>query len=299
MNSYDERSFNEKTKRYRNIVNDTLTTAMMRPDIPAKLSEAMNYTLFAGGKRFRSCLTLGVCDMLAGNRKMAIKLACGIEMIHSYSLIHDDLPCMDDDDIRRGKPTSHKVFGEAQALLAGDALLTYAFQYMVESGLSFNDPGYYRAVAEIAKRSGPCGMVAGQSLDLISEENGTRDERELYYIHSHKTADLLVASILAGAYCSNITETQLKSLQDFGEKVGLLFQITDDILDAEGDSEQLGKAVNKDYDKLTYVTLYGLERAKDRADTIAAEAEGILFTNFGDNCKFLYDTVGFILNRRS
>lgn len=299
MNTYDELASNEKNKRYRNIVNDTLNSAMMRPDIPMKLSEAMKYTLFAGGKRFRSCLTLGVCDMLSGNRKMAIKLACGIEMIHTYSLIHDDLPCMDDDDLRRGKPTSHKVFGEAQALLAGDALLTYAFQYMIESGLSFNDPGYYRAVAEIAKRSGPCGMVAGQSLDLISEENGTKDERELYYIHSHKTADLLVASILAGAYCCSINESQLKSLQDFGEKVGLLFQITDDILDAEGSREQLGKEVNKDADKLTYVTLYGLEKAKDRADSIATEAEGILFTNFGDNCKFLYDTVGFILNRRS
>ena len=231
---------------------------------------------------------------------MAIKLACGIEMIHTYSLIHDDLPCMDDDDLRRGQPTNHIMFGEGQAVLAGDGLLTYAFQYMLEAGLSFNDAGYFRAVAEIAKRAGPCGMVAGQSLDLLSEEQGIKDENELYNIHSHKTADMLIASILAGAYCSSTTDSQLKCLEAYGEKIGLLFQITDDILDASGNRELMGKSVHKDGEvrnKLTYVTLYGIDEAREKAQVIAAEAERLLFSTFGDNCKYLYDTVNFIINR--
>ncbi len=230
---------------------------------------------------------------------MAIKPACGIEMIHTYSLIHDDLPCMDDDDLRRGQPTNHKVFGEGQAVLAGDGLLTYAFQYMLEAGLSFNNSGYYRAIAEIAKRAGVCGMVAGQSMDLIGETKGIKDESELKYIHQHKTADMLIASILAGAFCGSTTEVQLKCLEAYGGKIGMLFQITDDILDASGDPKLLGKSVHKDdeHNKLTYVTMYGIEKAKKLAESVAAEADRLLFNTFGENCKYLYDTVRYIINR--
>ena len=143
-------------------------------------------------------------------------------------------------------------------------------------------------------------MVAGQSLDLLSEEQGIKDEKELYNIHSHKTADMLIASILAGAYCSSTTDSQLKCLEAYGEKIGLLFQITDDILDASGSRELMGKSVHKDGEvrnKLTYVTLYGIDEAREKAQVIAAEAERLLFSTFGDNCKYLYDTVNFIINR--
>lgn len=295
----DELTYEERNKRYRNIINVSLKDAIMCPDVPETLAKAMEYSLLAGGKRIRPCLTIGVCDIVNGNRKMAIKLACGIEMLHTYSLIHDDLPCMDNDDLRRGQPTNHKVFGEGQAMLAGDGLLTYAFQYMIEAGLSFGDYSYYRAVAEIARRAGICGMVAGQSMDLIGAANGIRNEDELKYIHKHKTADMLIAAILAGAYCGKTSEIQLKSLEAYGERIGMLFQITDDILDASGDSNILGKAVNKDEanNKLTYVTVYGMEKAKQIAESVAYEAKTILDEAFGEDCKYLYDMVDFIIGR--
>ena len=294
-----ELDYLERNKRYRNIVNASLEEALIYPDAPEELLSAMRYSLLDGGKRIRPCLTIGVCDIMGGNRKMAMKLACGIEMIHTYSLIHDDLPCMDDDDLRRGKPSCHKAFCEGQAVLAGDGLLTFAFQYMLEAGLTFNDANYYRAVAEIAKRAGIGGMVAGQSMDLISEERGIKDEKELNYIHSHKTADMLIASILAGALCGNPTDTQLKCLEGYGEKIGILFQITDDILDASGDSMLMGKTVHKDekQNKLTYVTMYGLDKARQLAESIAAEADRLIFMTFGENCKYLHDTVQYILSR--
>lgn len=295
----DEFNYDERNKRYRNIINVSLKDAMMCPDVPKLLASAMEYSLFAGGKRIRPCLTIAVCDMVKGNRKMAIKLACGIEMIHTYSLIHDDLPCMDDDDLRRGRPTNHKVFGDGQAVLAGDGLLTYAFQYMIEAGLSFNDYSYYRAVSEIVRRAGICGMVAGQSMDLIGASEGVKNEEELQYIHRHKTADMLIAAILAGAYCGKTTELELKSLEAYGEKIGMLFQITDDILDESGDTSLLGKSVNKDEakNKLTYVTMYGIEKSKQLAESIAFEAKAIINETFADDCKYLCDTVDFIISR--
>lgn len=295
----DELTYEEINKRYRNIINVSLKDAIMCPDVPETLAKAVEYSLLAGGKRIRPCLTIGVCDIVNGNRKMAIKLACGIEMIHTYSLIHDDLPCMDNDDLRRGVPTNHKVFGEGQAVLAGDGLLTYAFQYMIEAGLSFGGYGYYRAVAEIARRAGICGMIAGQSMDLIGAVNGIKNEDELKYIHKHKTADMLIAAILAGAYCGKTSEIQLKSLEAYGEKIGMLFQITDDILDASGDASIIGKAVNKDKanNKLTYVTVYGMEKAKQIAGSVAYEAKTIIGEAFGEDCKYLYDMVDFIIGR--
>lgn len=288
-------NYEDRTRKYRNIVNDSLDTAMLLPDVPDTLKKAIRYSVEAGGKRIRPCLTLGVCDIMGGNRKMAIKLACGIEMIHTYSLIHDDLPCMDDDDMRRGKPSNHKVFGEGQAVLAGDGLLTYAFYWMIEAGLGFEKPNYYRAVAEIARRAGVTGMVAGQSADLIGAQEGLKNEEELEYIHRHKTADMLIASVLAGAYCGSPTEIQLKSLEDYAEKIGILFQITDDILDADEDENAEENGVKKP--KLTFVTMYGKEKAMQLARDTAKEAERILFNTFGENCRYLYDTIYYILER--
>ena len=292
-------SYAERTNRYCNVINDALTNAMIMPYVPEKLKEAMTYSLSAGGKRIRPCLTIGVCDIMGGNRKMAIRLACAIEMIHTYSLIHDDLPCMDNDDMRRGMPSNHKVFGEGQAILAGEGLLTYAFEYMLEAGLTFNNAGYYRAVAEIAKRAGVTGMVAGQSEDLLCEQNAAHNEDSLIYIHKHKTADMLVASVLAGAYCGSPTDIQLKCLEEYAEKIGILFQITDDILDASGSNVLVGKTLGKDaeHNKLTFVTLYGLDRAREIANSVAKEAERLLSCTFGESCEYLYDTIDFILDR--
>lgn len=288
-------NYEERTRKYRNIINDALSTAFLIPDVPETLKEAMKYSVQSGGKRIRPCLVMGVCDIMGGNRKMAIKLACGIEMIHTYSLIHDDLPCMDDDDIRRGKPSNHKVFGEGQAVLAGDGLLTYAFQWLIEAGIGFEKANYYRAVAEIAKRAGITGMVAGQSADLIAAREGIKDEDELIYIHRHKTADMLIASVLAGAYCGSPTGTQLKSLEDYAEKLGILFQITDDMLDAAEDEKTEADGSGKP--KLTFVSLYGKEKAMQLAKLTAKEAERILFNTFGENCRYLYDTVYYVLER--
>lgn len=296
-------NFEERTTRYRNIINGSLSSAMLLPDTPETLKTAMRYSLEAGGKRLRPCLTLGVCDIMGGNRKMAIKLACGIEMIHTYSLIHDDLPCMDNDDMRRGKPSNHKAFGEGQAVLAGDGLLTYAFQFMLEAGLSFNKMNYYRAVAEIARRAGAAGMVAGQSMDLIAAKEGIKSEDELNYIHRHKTADMLIASVLAGAFCGSPTDIQLKSLENYAEEIGVLFQITDDLLDAAEDGLKeagAGGDANSDTEskpKLTYVSLYGKEKSLEIAEKTADDAERILFNTFGENCGYLYDTVHYILER--
>ena len=261
--------------------------------------EAMNYSLMAGGKRLRPMLMQETYKMFGGDGDIIEPFMAAIEMIHTFSLVHDDLPCMDNDDMRRGKPSNHMVFGEAQALLAGDGLLTYAFEWMLEAGIGFNNLNYYRAVAEIAKRAGVSGMVAGQSIDLISQTEGIKNEDELNYIHRHKTADLLIASVIAGALCANPTDIQLKTLEGYAEKIGILFQITDDILDAEGDETLVGKTLHKDETdkKLTYVSLYGVERSKNMAQQIAQEAERLLFTTFGENCKYLYDVIYYILNR--
>ncbi len=292
-------NYTERNSKYRNIINNSLDEALSVPFVPYKLAEAMRYSVKAGGKRIRACLTLGVCDMLRGNRKMAIRLACGIEMIHTYSLIHDDLPCMDNDDMRRGKPSNHKVFGEATALLAGDGLLTYAFEYMLDAGLGFNSLNYYRAVAEISKRAGVCGMVAGQIADLEAEGSGECSARKLEYIHLHKTADMLCASVLAGAYCAAYTESQLRALSGYAEKLGMLFQITDDILDYTGDAELMGKTLGKDKSqhKLTYVSLMGVDNARSTAAATAKEADREIINVFGTDCGYLRDTIYYVLNR--
>ena len=263
------------------------------------IMEAMEYSLMAGGKRLRPMLMRETSRLFGDETEALCPFMAALEMIHTYSLIHDDLPCMDNDDMRRGKPSNHMVFGEAQALLAGDGLLTYAFEWMLEAGIGFNNLNYYRAVAEIAKRAGVSGMVAGQSIDLISQTEGIKNEDELNYIHRHKTADLLIASVIAGALCANPTDIQLKTLEGYAEKIGILFQITDDILDAEGDETLVGKTLHKDETdkKLTYVSLYGVERSKNMAQQIAQEAERLLFTTFGENCKYLYDVIYYILNR--
>ncbi len=287
-------------KRYAAEVDAELERAISGCGAPEPLISAMRYSIKAGGKRLRPCLALGVCEMLGGNAEMALHLGCGIEMIHTYSLIHDDLPCMDDDDMRRGRPSNHRVFGEGQAVLAGDGLLTFAFEYMLGMGLVHESKSYFKAVHEIARRAGVSGMVAGQSKDLECENSETPDESALSFIHSHKTADMLTAAVLAGAYSADAGERQLLALERFSQKMGLLFQITDDILDYSGDEALVGKTLGKDENsrKLTFVTLYGIDKARELAERTAEEAKSILYAAFGPGAEYLVQTVEKMLSRK-
>ena len=224
--------------------------------------ESMRYSVFAGGKRLRPILMLAACNFAGGIEKDVLPFCCAIEMIHTYSLIHDDLPAMDDDDFRRGKPTNHKVYGEGLAVLAGDGLLNYAYETMLQSILQ--DPSHQDrkmiAMGEIARAAGIHGMIGGQVVDLASE-NKAIDGDTLDYIHNHKTAALIVASIRAGAIIGGADDHMLQSLTEYGKCIGLGFQITDDLLDILGDEKKLGKKVGSDMDnhKSTYPSIHGID----------------------------------------
>lgn len=243
-----------------------------------ELRRAMFYSLEAGGKRLRPCLMLAVCEMLGGEVSRALPFACALEMIHTYSLIHDDLPCMDDDDMRRGRPSNHKVFGEAMAVLAGDGLLSFAFETLLKAVAAHPDEGALKAANEIACRAGASGMVTGQAADIEFEGSAVQTEQMLMFIHRHKTADMLTAAVLCGAYIAGADENTVSALREYSEKMGLLFQITDDILDMTGDPALVGKTLGKDKEsgKLTYAVLYGLEGAKARAEQAAEEAKAAI-----------------------
>lgn len=227
-----------------------------------ELFDSMAYSLNVGGKRIRPILTVLTYNLYKEDWKKIIPFAAAIEMIHTYSLIHDDLPCMDDDDLRRGKPTNHKVFGEAVAILAGDALLNEAFNLMLKFSLTEGRTALL-AAARLGEAAGGNGMIGGQLVDILSENKSiTKDE--LYYIHKHKTGALIKASVLAGAILGEATEKELQLLENYGENLGLAFQIKDDILDVEGNKEIIGKNINSDAEnhKYTFVTLLGLEDSK-------------------------------------
>lgn len=286
-------------ERYKELIEARLEGYMQELSVPATLQDAMSYSLRAGGKRLRPCMLLASCEMFGGNEPNALSLACALEMIHTYSLIHDDLPCMDNDDLRRGKPTSHKVFGEGMAVLAGDGLLSYAFEIMLTAGMELSEKaGYFAAMRVIVEGAGIKGMVAGQALDLENECQTKRDADTLFYIHSHKTGAMLKAAVLAGACVASAKEEEKRAIGDFGEKYGLLFQITDDILDAQGDPALLGKSVGKDANegKLTYVSLYGLEHAKAMAAQTAKDA-GETLRPFGERAAYFQTLLEKTLTR--
>ncbi|TSB45384.1 polyprenyl synthetase family protein [Alkalicoccobacillus porphyridii] len=232
---------------------------------PESLKESMNYSLKAGGKRLRPVLLLAVLEGFGKSSEKGIEAACAIEMVHTYSLIHDDLPAMDDDDVRRGKPTNHKVFGEAAAILAGDALLTYSFELL--STLTEDPEIVVSLIAEFARAIGAEGMVGGQISDMEGE-NKDLSIAELENIHHHKTGDLMVYSIVAGAILAGATEEDKTNLRKFGRELGLLFQIKDDILDIEGDVASIGKPVGSDAgnNKGTYPSILGMQGAKERLE---------------------------------
>lgn len=228
-----------------------------------RLFESMSYSLNVGGKRIRPILTILTYNLYKDDWKKIIPFAAAIEMIHTYSLIHDDLPCMDDDDLRRGKPTNHKVFGEAVAVLAGDALLNEAFNIILKFSIEGGKTALL-AAEQLGEAAGGNGMIGGQIVDILSEDKSiTKDE--LYYIHKHKTGALIKASILAGAILGEAPEEDIKLLEKYGDNLGLAFQIKDDILDVEGNKELIGKNINSDAEnhKYTFVSLLGLEDSKE------------------------------------
>ena len=244
-------------------------------DIPSPLWEAMSYSLEAGGKRIRPALLLAACEMAGGESAAALPFACALEMIHTYSLIHDDLPAMDNDDLRRGQPTNHKVFGENVAILAGDGLLNAAAELMAASAVKMGDLRGVRAMEIIMRHAGVTGMIAGQSEDVTSEGQEPREDI-VRYIHEHKTADLLEASVEAGLALAGAEEKDIAAGHDYALHLGLAFQMTDDLLDVTGSADRMGKSTGKDQEqnKMTWVALKGVEgTAEDvRKEIEAAKA---------------------------
>jgi geranylgeranyl diphosphate synthase type II len=269
-------------------------------ELPASLHGSMRYSVFAGGKRVRPVLMLAACETVGGDLNQALPAACAMEMIHTYSLIHDDLPAMDDDDFRRGNPTNHKVYGEATAILAGDALLTEAFILLAGDQQHGDPAARLRVIHEIATASGSRGMVGGQVVDMESEGKGEIDLATLSYIHTHKTGALIRASVRAGAILGGATEQSLAALTHYGEAIGLAFQIADDILDVEGTTEELGKDAGSDQarGKATYPALVGLEASKARAQELVQMALDAL-SIFDQRAEPLRAIASYIVKRKS
>jgi geranylgeranyl diphosphate synthase, type II len=258
-------------------VDEALDRALAPEDAwPATIHRAARYSVFAGGKRIRPLLTLAAGDAVGGTRADVLPLACAVELIHTYSLIHDDLPAMDNDDLRRGKPTSHKVFGEALAILAGDALLTRAFQVLAEMPADADEAGLRRRIQTIALLGAACGttgLIGGQVEDLESEGLVVAPEA-LERLHRAKTGALLRACVVGGALLGGANASQTRALERYADAIGLAFQIVDDVLDATEGAEQLGKTAGKDQaaHKATYVSVHGLERARVLAGDLLREA---------------------------
>lgn len=265
-------------------------------EIAASLSQAMQYTLFSRGKRIRPVLTLMTAELLGGDYNAALQSGSALEMIHTYSLIHDDLPAMDDDDLRRGKKTNHLVFGEAEAILAGDALLTYAFEVLSEVDIEAEKK--VKIINLAAKNAGFQGMVGGQVLDIESEHRELSLEK-MQQVHKGKTGALIKASVLAGVFCSVYSEEEKAALEKYAEKIGVLFQIVDDLLDVTGDTKKMGKNVGRDQelDKSTYPKILGIKGAKKAAEDYAEEAKSSL-NIFGDQAENLKELVDYILTRQ-
>ena len=254
-------------------VNDALDRFLPKAKTqPSTIHTAMRYSLFAGGKRLRPALCLAAAEACGGARKEALPFACAVECIHTYSLIHDDLPAMDNDDFRRGKPTNHKVYGEGIAILAGDGLLTQAFEILVQ-GKSSKRYSHQTMVLELSQASGSLQLIAGQVADLEGEGKKI-PLSELEYIHERKTSALLRCAVRLGGMSANCTNAQLKALSDFGYYVGLAFQVIDDILDVTQTTEQLGKTAGKDItaQKATYPALVGLGKSREIAARLTRKA---------------------------
>jgi len=266
---------------------------------PETLHKAMRYSVFAGGKRLRPVLVIAGAEAVGGTAERVMPTACALEMIHTYSLVHDDLPAMDNDDFRRGVPTNHKVFGEAIAILAGDALLTLAFRLVADNARTADLGAIQAVVADVAEAAGHAGMVAGQVADLEAEGRQV-GAATLDYIHVHKTGALIRASLRVGAMLCGATAEQVRALSVAGANLGLAFQIVDDILDVVASSEELGKTAGKDQiqQKATFPAIHGIEASRARARSLIAEAEEAL-TAFGPRAEPIRALGRFILERKA
>lgn len=249
---------------------------------PEDIFKAMKYTVTLPGKRLRPVMCLETCRMFGGNIEDAIPTACAIEMLHAQTLIHDDLPCMDNDDFRRGKPTNHKVFGEANAVLAGDALLTFAPQIIIKNSKNLGSDKLIRIMEEYFHAAGAFGVIAGQVVDIESEKNYPENAQEtLEYIHTHKTADLFKLALRTGAIIADASEKEIEEITEFGQNMGVAFQIADDILDETSTFEEMGKTLGKDKEagKLTYTNLYGIEKSREDLNNLIERCFEILKKN--------------------
>ncbi|KAK4416524.1 Geranylgeranyl pyrophosphate synthase, chloroplastic [Sesamum alatum] len=272
----DDQTFNFKNYMLQKAaaVNKALENAVLLR-APLKIHESMRYSLLAGGKRVRPILCIAACELVGGQESTAMPAACAAEMIHTMSLMHDDLPCMDNDGLRRGKPTNHKVFGEDVTVLAGDALLAFSFEHVATATKGASPERVVRVVAELAKCIGTEGLVAGQVADITSEGLSEVGLEHLEFIHLHKTAALLEAPVVMGAILGGADDEVVAKLRKFARCVGLLFQVVDDILDVTKSSEELGKTAGKDLvtDKTTYPKLLGIEKSREFAKELNREAQ--------------------------
>ncbi|KAH6827258.1 geranylgeranyl pyrophosphate synthase 1 [Perilla frutescens var. hirtella] len=266
--------FNKYMLEKASSVNKALEEAVLLQE-PFKIHESMRYSLLAGGKRVRPMLCIAACELFGGEESTAMPAACAAEMIHTMSLMHDDLPCMDNDDLRRGKPTNHKVFGEDVAVLAGDAMLAFAFEYVATATRGVPAARIVRVLGELAKSIGSEGLVAGQVVDICSEGMAGVGLEHLEFIHHHKTAALLEGSVVMGAILGGGNEEEIAKLRKFAKCIGLLFQVVDDILDVTKSSQELGKTAGKDLvaDKTTYPKLIGVQKSREFADDLNREAQ--------------------------
>ncbi|KAL3695877.1 hypothetical protein R1sor_009953 [Riccia sorocarpa] len=298
----DAKAFNFKDymKEKAIAVNSALDLAVPL-QYPEKVTEAMRYSLLAGGKRVRPALCIAACELVGGKQETVMPTACAMEMIHTMSLIHDDLPCMDNDDLRRGVPTNHKKYGEDTALLAGDALLAFAFEHIARDTSGVPAERVVRVISHLGKAVGAEGLVAGQVVDIMSEGDPTVTLETLEYIHLHKTAGLLESSVVCGAIIGGASEEEIETLSKYSRYVGLSFQVIDDILDVTQSSEELGKTAGKDLlvDKATYPKLLGLEKSKEFAAELTHKAKEQLRIFDPVKCAPLLGLADYIANRQN
>lgn len=265
---------------------------------PEKIYEAMRYSLLAGGKRLRPILCIATCELTGGTLEMAMPTACALEMIHTMSLIHDDLPAMDNDDYRRGRLTNHKVYGEDIAILAGDGLLAYAFEFVAEQTKNVPAERLLKVVARLGRAVGPAGLVGGQVVDLECEGKSDTSLETLHFIHTHKTGALLESCVICGALLTGAPASDLQRLSRYAQNIGLAFQIVDDILDITATQAELGKTAGKDLQaqKATYPSLWGLEESKKQAQQLIDSAKAEL-ASFGEKAQPLLALADFITAR--
>lgn len=298
MNNIDSKSFiNDCALRVDSFLDKYL---VLEDSYSSKLIESMRYSLFAGGKRIRASLLISSYSLFSDDIEIVVPFAAAVEMVHTYSLIHDDLPAMDDDDYRRGKPTNHKVYGEALAILSGDALVTKAFELINDRSISpsISDTVRVDISTNLSVSSGDKGMIAGQVADILYGENSTPDKSLLKYIHMNKSTELIKASILIGARLANADEEECRLLSSYGNSIGLAFQIQDDILDITSSKEVLGKTTGKDIEqsKLTYPSLFGLDESKRILNELLTKAKDDI-SFFGDRAKVLNGISEYIIYR--